>query len=634
MAIYHCQIKNISRGSGRSSVASSSYRSGTKLTNERDGITHDYTNKDGILHSEVTAPDHAPEWATDREKLWNAVEKIETDKDARTAREFELALPNELTTDQQIELTREFAQVLNEQGMVTDWSMHEKHNKKSPKKSKELEIKVDENNKPIDDEKNPHVHMMATTRPFNNDGTWGQKSRKEYILDENGQKIKTPNKNPNGRPTVKSRCVETTNWNKTETLENWRETWANIVNKHLELAGQAERVDHRSNKERGIDQIPTVHLGVAATAMERRGERTELGDKNRAIALENQSIIDMKLINDLEKQIIITTQERDKLVKSTPPTQTLDEIIKNMDTQKVKEKNGSIETKSAMWQRFIDNGFDKLQEKKGDAWELSNGKSFYKLKNNEEKIYIEHLLKELKNSKENTSEPTPRLPVVEIIEVVPLETLKTPSLPEALTNVTITQNTIIESPVAPQTPPVDVKLLERNKKLQKNIDHQCSIEKQPPTQIEKQYIVHARKGLEDKTIADIMMKNGVDKKHITFAIAKFSVDAPRRTDEAREYAKNIVKNIVKEGKLKGNIITKKGGGGGMSLGGGIATMKVEKGDRSSPTLPTFDKPSRPVGGGGGLTASRGDDEDERIQELVGKGMDVVEATALVQKSDD
>lgn len=631
MAIYHCQIKNISRGSGRSSVASSSYRSGTKLTNERDGITHDYTNKEGILHSEITAPDNAPDWAIDRGKLWNEVEKIETDKDARTAREFELALPNELTRDQQIELTREFAQVLNKQGMVTDWSMHEKHNKKSPKKNKELklEIKVDDNFKPIDDEKNPHVHMMATTRPFNEDGTWGQKSKKEYILDENGQKIKTPNKNPNGRPTIKSRCVETTNWNKTETLENWRETWANIVNKHLELAGQAERVDHRSNKERGIDQIPTVHLGVAATAMERRGERTELGDKNRAIALENQSIIDMK---ELEKQIIITTQERDELVKTTQTTQTLDEIIKNMDTQNVKNKDGAIETKSAMWQRFIDSGFNKVQEGK-DTWELSNGKSYYKLRNNEEKMYIEHLLKELKNSKENTSEPTPPLPVVEIIKVVPLETLKTPSLPEALTNVTIKQNAIIESPVAPQIPSVDIKLLERNKALQKNIDHQCSIEKQPPTQIEKQYIVHARKGLEDKAIANIMMKNGVDKKYITSAIAKFSVDAPKRTDEAREYAKNIVKDIVKEGKLKGNIITKKGGGGGMSLGGGKPTMKVEK-MKADISPPTFDKPSKPVGGGGGLTTSRGESEDERIQELVGKGMDVLDATALVQKSDD
>lgn len=266
MAIYHCSIKIISRGKGKSAVAAAAYRAGEKITNEFDGVTHDYTHKGGVVHTEVLLPDHAPAGFADRAVLWNAVEKIDKAKNAQLAREIELALPAELTREQNISLVREY---INRHfvaaGMCADICVHDTGGG------------------------NPHAHVMLTMRPFEQDGAWGAKQKKEYILDGDGNKIYDPKKRQ-----YKCKSIPATDWNDQTKAEEWRGAWAEICNQFLEQNGHAERIDHRSYERQGIDQIPTVHLGVAAHQMEKRGIRTERGNLNREIEVTNQRLRQLK----------------------------------------------------------------------------------------------------------------------------------------------------------------------------------------------------------------------------------------------------------------------------------------------------------------------------------------------------
>lgn len=160
MAIYHCSIKIIKRSQGRSAVAAAAYRSGQKLTNEWDGITHDYTKKGGIVHSEILLPAHAPPEFSDRSTLWNSVEKIEKSRNAQLAREIEIALPAEIDRHSQIRLVRKYVQdIFVSAGMCADFSIHDKG------------------------DGNPHAHIMLTLRPLLENSEWGAKCRKEYNLD-------------------------------------------------------------------------------------------------------------------------------------------------------------------------------------------------------------------------------------------------------------------------------------------------------------------------------------------------------------------------------------------------------------------------------------------------------------------
>jgi hypothetical protein len=285
MAIYHLSAKVISRSSGRSAVAASAYRAGEKLTNERDGLTHDYTHKKEVDHKEILAPDHAPEWVKNREKLWNEVEKIEKQNNSQLAREIEVALPTELDRENQIELLRSYVNDnFVSKGMVADIAIHAK-------------------------QENPHAHIMLTMRPFEQDGTWGSKAKKEYLLDKNGDKIKTENGN------YKSRKIASTDWDKKENLERWRESWASHVNLKLEREGIDQRIDHRSYQEQGLEKIPQVHLG-AAHKMEQRGIETELGNKNREIEEKNREIEIIKYEEkDLKTERLIELEN-----KQTPLT--------------------------------------------------------------------------------------------------------------------------------------------------------------------------------------------------------------------------------------------------------------------------------------------------------------------------
>lgn len=288
MAIYHCSIKIISRGKGKSAVAAAAYRSGEKLTNDYDGLTHDYTKKGGIVHTEIILPPHAPPDFSNRSILWNSVEEIERSKNSQLAREIEIAIPKELSREQQISLVREYVKNnFVDCGMCADFAIHDKS------------------------DGNPHAHIMLTMRPLEENGQWGAKSKKEYITDENGERIILKNGN------FKSRKVDTVDWNYQSKAEQWRSAWAEISNKYLAENMVSERIDHRSFERQGTDKIPTIHLGVAASQMERKGIVTGRGNLNREIIKANKIFAEIKSkISALKKWIEKLVSQKNEVDKS------------------------------------------------------------------------------------------------------------------------------------------------------------------------------------------------------------------------------------------------------------------------------------------------------------------------------
>ena len=310
MAIYHLEAKVVSRGAGRSAVAASAYLSCSRLYNDYDGIQHDYTKKQGLVWQEVFLPAMAPPEWKDREQLWNAVEEVETSKDSRLAREFVVALPIELNRENQIELLREF---IREQfvsdGMCADAAIHDT------------------------DGHNPHAHILLTVRPLDERGKWQYKTEKEYLCMKNGEErgftaaefrtaqsggwekqypytvgkkkvYMTPSaadaqglvradKHPKSTRYGRQNPISE-RWNSEEQLVEWRKEWADVTNRYLERAGREERIDHRSNAARGLDEIPTIHEGVAAQALERKGIISDRCEINRQIKADSALLRELK----------------------------------------------------------------------------------------------------------------------------------------------------------------------------------------------------------------------------------------------------------------------------------------------------------------------------------------------------
>jgi len=234
MAIYHFSAKVISRASGSSAVASAPYRSASRLHDERIDRHHDFSNKTGVVHSEVMLPDGAPEHLSDREKLWNEVEATEKRIDAQLAREIEFAIPREMTKEQGIELARDFVRAeFVDRGMIADLNVH-------------WDIGADGMPK-------PHAHVMLTTREVDEDG-FGKKNR---------------------------------DWNRTDLLEKWRERWAEHVNARLAELDIDARIDHRSLEAQGIDLEPQHKIGPAAARMGAQGLASERLDEHHEIARAN-----------------------------------------------------------------------------------------------------------------------------------------------------------------------------------------------------------------------------------------------------------------------------------------------------------------------------------------------------------
>ena len=224
---------------------------------------------------------------------------MEKAKNAQLAREIEIALPAKLDKEQNISLVRDYVQrIFVDAGMCADICIHDKK------------------------DGNPHAHILLTMRPFKRDGTWGDKQRKEYAFDENGNKIYNAKKRQ-----YKCKTVFTTDWNKQTKAEDWRKAWADSVNAALEKANHTDRIEHRSYRRQGIEQIPTIHLGVTAAALERKGIRTERGDKNRKIVSMNQEIRQLRArINKLQKWVD-GHMENEKHTPSTTPKFDPDNLI-------------------------------------------------------------------------------------------------------------------------------------------------------------------------------------------------------------------------------------------------------------------------------------------------------------------
>lgn len=312
MAIYHFSTKVISRNTGRTAVGAAAYMSCSAMTSEYDGVHHDYTRKAGLGYAQVFVPDNAPRGWLNRENLWNAVEQAEISKDSRLARQFIMALPVELDLYLHIFLVMEYIQDnFVKEGMCADVCIH--------------------NNDP----NNPHVHIMTTVRPLNPDGTWQHKTEKEYLCMRNGEERgftaaeykaaqadgwekqypyfvgkKKVYMTPSGaeeqgleRASKNPKCTRfgrqnpiSERWNSEEQLLQWREKWAECVNRHLEQNHSTARVDHRSHVARGMDEQPTIHEGVVARAMEKKGVIADRCDLNMQIKDDNSFLWHLKVV--------------------------------------------------------------------------------------------------------------------------------------------------------------------------------------------------------------------------------------------------------------------------------------------------------------------------------------------------
>ncbi|MGO5097545.1 MobQ family relaxase, partial [Agathobaculum sp. LCP25S3_E8] len=310
MAIYHLEAKVVSRGAGRSAVAASAYLSCSRLYNDYDGIQHDYTRKQGLVWQKVFLPEYAPQEWQDREKLWNAVEETEKTKDSRLAREFVVALPIELNREQQIELLQVFVrEQFVADGMCADAAIHDT------------------------DGHNPHAHILLTVRPLDEQGEWQYKTEKEYLCIRDGEErgftaaefktaqnegwekqypykvgkrkvYMTPSaaqtqglvradKHPKSTKYGRQNPISE-RWNSEEQLVAWRAAWADVSNRYLERTGREERIDHRSNTDRGLTEQPTIHEGVVACALEKKGIISDRCEINRQIKADNALLRELK----------------------------------------------------------------------------------------------------------------------------------------------------------------------------------------------------------------------------------------------------------------------------------------------------------------------------------------------------
>lgn len=264
MAIYHFSVKNISRSDGRSVVACAAYRSGENLIDDRQGKEQDYTRKLGVEFKKIYAPEHTDPTLLERNQLWNTVEKTETRKNSQLAREFEIAFPCELDQNHRESMLNDFCQrIIQRHNVIVDAAIHAPHTASGS------------------NERNYHAHILLTTRSVNQNGQLDKKTR-EF--------------NDYGRQEV----------------EYWREEFADLCNHYLELVGSFERVDHRSNKARGLDLEATQHEGPKATQLRRQGIFTEISIKNDEIRMRNLERLKDK---ELDQHIISSENLIENIIK-------------------------------------------------------------------------------------------------------------------------------------------------------------------------------------------------------------------------------------------------------------------------------------------------------------------------------
>ena len=333
MNFFHLQAKVISRGSGRSVIAAAAYASCSKLYNDYDGLTHDYTKKQGCVYSEIFLPKYAPPEWKNRQTLWDAVETIEKTKDRRLARELIVALPKELSLFAWMLMLGKFVREQGtELGMCADVNIHDT------------------------DGHNPHAHILLTMRPLDKQGNWQPKTQKEYLCKygekeqgftaaefkiaklqgwEKQYSYQIGNKKEYLTPSEAKRikdCVRLSKtpkstrygrqnpivarWNSEEQLFAWRKSWETIVNEEQKLRNILERVDCRSHIARGKTEQPTIHEGYHARKLESMGILSDRCKLNRLIKFDNRTLLEQKqevenLLQDMKEDIpsIVTTLE-------------------------------------------------------------------------------------------------------------------------------------------------------------------------------------------------------------------------------------------------------------------------------------------------------------------------------------
>lgn len=294
MSLYSCSISNIKRSNGRSSVAKAAYNSRSELLDKRTNNKYDYSQKQDLGFSQIITPQNAPAWASNRQKLWSKNELVNKRRDARVAKEIMVALPRELTKNQQLNLVQKFVtNNLTPLGVIADVNAHELE------PSNEADW-------------NPHVHILITTN---------------HIVDgEFSSKI--------------------TELNKKEFVTNLRKAWAEETNLALQTAGEKVRVDHRSNEARGIDRTPQIHLGHKVWAMNKKGIATDRGDSYREIEERNQEI--EKVTAQVSRLIQQQKMKSRKIISESSSSDIVrDSLAKIIKTQEVKLKQKSLETNRA-----------------------------------------------------------------------------------------------------------------------------------------------------------------------------------------------------------------------------------------------------------------------------------------------
>ena len=302
MSLFHFHVTQIKRSAGQSAVACAAYRAGEKLRSEYYGEVSDYTRKGGVVESGIMLPEYVPQNLSNRETLWNAVQEKENRANSQVARAFIIAMPKEWTREESISRAREFIQKnLVDAGMVVDWAFHE-NGKES---------------------QNAHLHCLCTLRGFKKDGSWDAKERKEYALDENGQRIpeidpktgeqKIRSRNRNGSVVTekiwKRVTVQSNTWNSRQFLRDLKKSWVEYCNGYLQGESQ---IDNRSTHEQESNRVPLLHEGPEARAALERGVVFDVIKENQqrrelnAVFVRIEKLIDnaKKLLDELREKFI------------------------------------------------------------------------------------------------------------------------------------------------------------------------------------------------------------------------------------------------------------------------------------------------------------------------------------------
>ena len=286
----------VKRSKGQSAVEKASYISRSILVSEFDGQTYRPKYHEDLVHSEITLPPNAPREYTDRATLWNAVEMSEKGQKSQLARMLKASLPNEWSYELAEKVVRDYIQRnFVDKGMCADWAIHDSENDKG--------------------QRNLHIHVMLTMRPLTENGEWGAKTKKAYVLDEKGERIPLIDKktgqqkvDKRNRKQWKCQTMESTDWNSRENAKMWRKDLADTINTVNEQLGVEVHWEHRSFKEQGIDREPTVHIGAVANALECKGIQTERGNINREIIRRNMMLEQAKAMFELAKQEVQSVQ--------------------------------------------------------------------------------------------------------------------------------------------------------------------------------------------------------------------------------------------------------------------------------------------------------------------------------------